>query len=131
MFPRQLNFLNKYDLGYNQANLIYLPLNGEAKNKQEALRQEFNGIYGVVNFTHTDRVPFYDGNSSWGFDWQGKDPENKVLICSMQADRNYFKTVYRQQIWNPINIKLRDTFIKSKLFFALHNPISFSVKYVA
>jgi putative ABC transport system permease protein len=90
---RQLNFLNNYDLGYNQANLIYLPLSGEAKNKQEALRQEFNRISGIVNFTRTDRIPFYGGNSSWGFDWQGKDPENKVLICSMQADRNYFETM--------------------------------------
>jgi len=90
---RQLNFLNNFDLGYNQANLIYLPLNGEAKNKQEALRQEFNRISGIVNFTRTDRIPFYGGNSSWGFDWQGKDPENKVLICSMQADRNYFETM--------------------------------------
>jgi putative ABC transport system permease protein len=90
---RQLNFLNNYDLGYDQANLIYLSLNGEAKNKQEALRQEFNGISGIVNFTRTDRVPFYGGNSSWGYDWQGKNPENKVLICSMQADRNYFETM--------------------------------------
>ena len=93
IISRQLHFINDYDLGYDQANLIYLPLNGEAKNKSEALRQELSGIPGITSFTRTDRVPFYGGNSSWGYDWEGKDPENRVLICSMYADRNYFETM--------------------------------------
>ena len=90
---RQLQYINNYDLGYNQANLVYIPLNGEAKNKSEALRQEFTSIPGIVNFTRTNRIPFYGGNSSWGYTWDGKDPENRVLICSMFADRNYFETM--------------------------------------
>ena len=93
IITRQLQYINNYDLGYDQANLIYIPLNGEAKNKHEALRQEFTEIAGVVNLTRTSRVPFYGGNSSWGYDWEGKDPENRVLICSMNADRNYFETL--------------------------------------
>jgi len=35
------------------------------------------------------------------------------------------------KIWNPINIKLRDTFIISKLSLALQNPTSFSVAFAA
>ena len=93
IITRQLHYINDYDLGYDQANLIYLPLTGEARNNHDALRQEFNGIPGIENFTRTDRIPFYGGNSSWGYDWDGKDPENKVLICSMFADRNYFETM--------------------------------------
>jgi putative ABC transport system permease protein len=93
IIARQLNFINNYDLGYDQANLIYIPLDGEAKNKHEALKQELLGIPGVVNVSRTSRIPFYGGNSSWGFDWEGKDPDNKVLICSMNVDRNYFETM--------------------------------------
>ena len=93
LISRQLKYINNYDLGYNQANLIYLPLSGEAKDKHEALAQELSKITGVVNLTRTTRVPFYGGNSSWGFEWEGKDPENKVLICNMGADRNYFETM--------------------------------------
>ena len=93
IIARQLNFINNYDLGYDQANLIYIPLDGEAKNKHEALKQEFLGIPGVVNVSRVSRIPFYGGNSSWGFDWEGKDPENKVLICNMNVDRNYFETM--------------------------------------
>ena len=93
IIARQLNFINNYDLGYNQANLIYIPLDGEAKNKHEALKQEMFGIPGVVNVSRVSRIPFYGGNSSWGFDWEGKDPDNKVLICNMNVDRNYFETM--------------------------------------
>ncbi|HKI89174.1 MAG TPA: FtsX-like permease family protein, partial [Draconibacterium sp.] len=93
IIARQLNFINNYDLGYDQANLIYIPLDGEAKNKHEALKQELSEIPGVVNVSRTSRIPFYGGNSSWGFDWEGKDPDNKVLICSMNVDRNYFETM--------------------------------------
>ena len=93
IIARQLNFINNYDLGYDQANLIYIPLDGEAKNKHEALKQELSGIPGVINISRTSRIPFYGGNSSWGFDWEGKDPDNRVLICSMNVDRNYFETM--------------------------------------
>ncbi len=93
VIARQLNFINNYDLGYDQANLIYIPLDGEAKNKHESLKQELLGIPGVVNVSRMSRIPFYGGNSSWGFDWEGKDPANKVLICNMNVDRNYFETM--------------------------------------
>ncbi len=93
---RQINYINNYDLGYNQANLIYVPLSGESQNKYEAVKQEMAQIPGVVDLTLTNRLPFYGGNSSWGFDWDGKDPENDVLICTMNADKDYFKTMGMQ-----------------------------------
>ncbi len=89
----QLNFINNYDLGYKQDNLVYLNLDEATKTKHEALSSEFKNITGVVNLTKADKLPFWGGNSSWGYDWQGKDPENKVLICIMRVDRNYFETL--------------------------------------
>lgn len=90
---QQLKYINNYDLGYNRANLVYLPLDGETRSKHEAIKQEISRIPGVMNITQSNKVPFYGGNSSWGYDWEGKDPENKVLICRMDVDNNYFKTL--------------------------------------
>jgi len=89
----QLKYINNYDLGYNKDNLIYLNLDEATKTKHEALSSEFKSIPGVVNITKSDKLPFWGGNSSWGFNWQGKDPENRVLICKMRVDRNYFETL--------------------------------------
>ncbi|MBN1820937.1 MAG: ABC transporter permease [Prolixibacteraceae bacterium] len=93
VISRQIKYIHDYDLGYDQANLIYLNLNGEARNKYDAVKQEVSQIPGVVDLTLTNRLPFYGGNSSWGFEWDGKDPENDVLICTMYADKDYFKTM--------------------------------------
>ena len=93
IIARQLNFINNYDLGYEQANLIYIPLDGEAKNKHEALKQELSGIPGVLNLSRSSRIPFYGGNSSWGSDWEGREPDNEVLFCTMNVDRSYFETM--------------------------------------
>jgi len=89
----QLRYINNYDLGYQKDNLIYINLDEATKAKHEALSTEFKNIPGVVNLAKSDKLPFYGGNSSWGYDWQGKDPENKVLICLMRVDRNYFETL--------------------------------------
>jgi putative ABC transport system permease protein len=93
IISKQINYVNNFDLGYNHSNLVYLALDDEARTKNEALKQEFMKISGVESITRSDKLPFWGGNSSWGHDWQGKDPENKVLICKMNVDNNYFKTM--------------------------------------
>ena len=89
----QLKFINNYDLGYNQNSLVYINLDDATKTKHEALSASLKNISGVESLTKADKLPFWGGNSSWGYDWQGKDPENKVLICAMHVDREYFKTL--------------------------------------
>ena len=93
VISQQIRYVNNYNLGYNHANLIYLGLDGEAKNKHEAIKQELTGIMGVESISRSDKLPFWGGNSSWGHKWEGKDPENKVLICKMNVDKNYMKTL--------------------------------------
>jgi len=93
VISKQIKYVNNYDLGYNHSNLIFLELNGEAKNKYEVLKQELTGISGIESMTMSDKLPFWGGNSSWGHDWEGKDRENRVLICKINVDKNYFKTM--------------------------------------
>lgn len=89
----QLKFINNYNLGYNHNNLVYINLDDATKTKHEALSASLKNISGVEKLTKADKLPFWGGNSSWNYDWQGKDPENKVLICAMHIDRNYFETL--------------------------------------
>ncbi|HPR33894.1 MAG TPA: FtsX-like permease family protein, partial [Prolixibacteraceae bacterium] len=93
IIARQIRYINQYDLGYKQANLIFLELSADARSKFEAIKQKMTGITGVESITCSDKLPFWGGNSSWGHDWEGKDPNNRVLICKMNVDNNYFKTM--------------------------------------
>jgi putative ABC transport system permease protein len=93
IISKQIRFINNYNLGYNQSNLIYLFLNGEGKNKYDALIQELKHVSGVQNMSLTNNLPFYGTSSSWGFDWEGKNPETKLLMSQMEVDRNFFATM--------------------------------------
>ena len=93
IISRQIKYVTNYDLGYNHANLIFISLDGDASGKHEAIKQELKGIAGIKNITRSDKLPFWGGNSSWGHDWEGKDPESKILICKMNVDKDYFETL--------------------------------------
>lgn len=86
----QLDFIKSFNLGYNAENLIYIELPGESRQLHEPFSNEILQIPGVMSLTKADKPPFWGGNSSWGYDWEEKDPELKVLICMMWVDKNYF-----------------------------------------
>ena len=86
----QLNYIKSFNLGYEAENLIYIELPGQSKQLHEPFSNEILKIPGVTKLSKADKPPFWGGNSSWGFDWEGKDPESKVLICMMWVDKNYF-----------------------------------------
>ncbi len=86
----QLNYIKSFNLGYEEENLIYIDLPGQSRQQHEPFSNEILKIPGVLKLTKADKPPFWGGNSSWGYDWEGKDPEMKVLICMMWVDRNYF-----------------------------------------
>ncbi len=86
----QLNYIKSFNLGYEAENLIYIELPGQSKQLHEPFSNEILKIPGVTKLSKADKPPFWGGNSSWGYDWEGKDPESKVLICMMWVDKNYF-----------------------------------------
>lgn len=86
----QLNYIKKFNLGYEAENLVYIDLPGQSKQLHEAFSNEILKISGVTKLTKADKPPFWGGNSSWGYDWEGKDPDLRVLICMMWVDKNYF-----------------------------------------
>lgn len=86
----QLNYIKSFNLGYESENLIYIEMPGQSKQLHEPFSNEILQIPGVTKLTKADKPPFWGGNSSSGYDWEGKDPESKVLICMMFVDKNYF-----------------------------------------
>ena len=86
----QLNYIKRFNLGYEAENLVYIELPGQSKQQHEPFSNEILKLPGITKLTKADKPPFWGGNSSWGYDWEGKDPELKVLICMMWVDKNYF-----------------------------------------
>jgi ABC-type antimicrobial peptide transport system permease subunit len=90
---RQIEFMRTKALGFDQEKLVYVPLRGETQASYPALKAELLRSPLIPNVTGTSQVPTYISANSWGAEWEGKDPENRVLIGQTQADFDYPETL--------------------------------------
>ncbi|KPK83509.1 MAG: hypothetical protein AMS27_12640 [Bacteroides sp. SM23_62_1] len=87
---KQLQYIRNKDIGLDKNNIIYFPLRDFSNFTpfKEALKT----LPGVENVSATNRVPLSITNSSWAYDWEGKDPDLEILFQQIYVDFDYFET---------------------------------------
>jgi len=90
---RQLIHMRNADLGYNKYNLVHIALRGSLNQEYEMLKQSFQSIPGVLNTTASMQAPYRIGSNSSGIDWDGKDPEQDVLVSFTGVHHNFTETM--------------------------------------
>jgi hypothetical protein len=90
---KQINFMQARALGFDREQLVYLPLRGDAPASYPALKEELLRSPLIPFVTGTSQIPTNISANSWGADWEGKDPETRVLIGETQADFDYPETL--------------------------------------
>ena len=88
----QLNYMRNKKLGYDKEHLVYTFLPRDARPKYEILKNKFKELSGVVDVSGSNQRPDYIGSNSGGANWDGKDPEQTVLIGTQVADYNFLHT---------------------------------------
>jgi len=96
---RQLHYLQNNRLGMELDNVIHLSLRGESKDKYEVFKNELISNPNIQSVSRSNSLPFYFGSNSGGFDWEGRDSEDDILIGFCFMDEDYLKT---------LNMKLLD-----------------------
>lgn len=86
---RQVQFMQARALGFDRDALIYLPLRGDAPASYPALKDELLRSPRVSYVSGTTQIPTFLSANSWGADWEGKDPENRVLVGITWSDFDY------------------------------------------
>jgi putative ABC transport system permease protein len=90
---RQIVFMQSRALGFDRDELIYLPLRGDAPASYPALKDELLRSPLIPFVSGTNQIPTFLSANSWGADWEGRDPENRVLIGITWADFDYPETL--------------------------------------
>ena len=90
---QQLEFLHKGSLGFDQDNILYVPLTGIKKNEIQTLKREFLSHPNIVHATAIDQLPIYEGSGSSSIRWEGKDPEAEVQFRMGSVDRDLVDTL--------------------------------------
>ncbi len=90
---RQLDHMRTKKLGYEKDQLIYLPLRGETRASYAALKDRILKDSRIQGVTATQQEPTYISSNSGGADWDGKSPEQRVLISFTFVDFDYTETM--------------------------------------
>ncbi len=90
---RQLNYMKSKDLGYDKENMFYFQMRGEIKDNYQTIKDEFLRDPQVLTISASNHQPHRIGSNSGGGDWDGKDPEQSVLIGTHIVDYDYIETV--------------------------------------
>ena len=90
---RQLNYMKSKDLGYDRENMFYFQMRGEIMDNYQTIKDEFLRDPQVLTVSASNHQPHMIGSNSGGGDWDGKDPEQSVLIGTHIVDYDYIETV--------------------------------------
>jgi len=77
---RQLEFMRNADLGFDKTNLVHIELRGNLNREYEMLKKEFLRGPDIVSITASMQPPYRIGSNSSGIGWEGKDPEQSLLV---------------------------------------------------
>lgn len=91
---QQVQFAKNQPLGYNQENLMYFSMEGDAANHWQTLRNEIMATGVAENVYCTSSVPGgSDGSNGWGFNWRGRRPEQANQVFEfMRVSYDFLKT---------------------------------------
>jgi len=90
---KQLSYMQARKLGWDREHLIYIPLRADIKASYAALKEELIKNRHVLGVTGSSHLPSNIGSNSGGSSWEGKDPEQSVLIGFSSVDFDYIETL--------------------------------------
>lgn len=93
IISKQTLFLQKMDIGFNKEQLIYITLDGQLKQKAKTLKEEISRSPEIVSASITQFTPVIIGSNGEGWNWEGKDPNFRLLVSNYETDEDFLSTV--------------------------------------
>jgi ABC-type antimicrobial peptide transport system permease subunit len=89
----QLHYMKNRDIGYDKEHLVYIPMRGQTGQFYEALKNALVRDPRILGVTGSGHRPSNIGSNSSGANWDGKDPDQVVLIGISSVDYDYIDTI--------------------------------------
>jgi ABC-type antimicrobial peptide transport system permease subunit len=86
---KQITFMQNKKLGINRENVVRLPIEGLKDGKYASVKAELLKHPNVLSVTAASHWPHYISSNTGGADWEGKDPDQNVLIGFTAMDFDY------------------------------------------
>jgi ABC-type antimicrobial peptide transport system permease subunit len=93
---KQVNYIQKANLGYDRENLIYIPLEGDVTPKYQLFKNQSLQMPGIKNVSRITDNPTQIENGTGGVDWIGKDPTSDIQFAQSAVGYDFTKTMHLQ-----------------------------------
>lgn len=90
---QQLWFVQKQDTGFNKDGIIYIEMQENMQEKYDLIKDQLLQNPAIASVTESSFSPLSIGNSTWGLDWPGKDPQERILFSNFAIDDSYIETM--------------------------------------
>jgi ABC-type antimicrobial peptide transport system permease subunit len=88
----QLNYMKNKEVGYNDQNVFYIRAKGDLIEKYEAFKDMLLRDRNVLNVSIGSGRLSSVGINGGGFEWEGKDPNEDVLVSMIMVDDDFQET---------------------------------------
>ena len=95
---QQINHAQDREAGYDKNNLIYHFLTGDIEKNYTLIKNELISSGAASSVTKTSAPLTQAWSDSWGFEWEGKDPNDKTDFDRYSADDDFLKTAGLQLV---------------------------------
>ncbi|HEX3385996.1 MAG TPA: FtsX-like permease family protein, partial [Mucilaginibacter sp.] len=76
---KQIHYVQTANLGFNKDNLVCIPFQGDLVQRYRLFKQELSGLPGVKAVDISAQEPAHIESHVYDLDWDGKNPNAKVL----------------------------------------------------
>ncbi len=94
----QINSVQKRETGYSRDNLIYHSISGDIEKNYIAYRDELINSRIAVSMSKTAWPITEQWSNTTGIEWQGKDPNSKIVFNRYSVDEDFVTTAGLQII---------------------------------
>ncbi len=94
----QIDYVQSKNLGYDKENILVVPQEGRVADNLPTFLNELNKVPGVKMASSIGHTMVGQQNNTYSVDWDGKDPEFRVLFENMQVNYNCMETLGMQLV---------------------------------
>ncbi|HYG19441.1 MAG TPA: ABC transporter permease, partial [Ohtaekwangia sp.] len=93
---RQMDFMTNRDIGFDRQGLFSAWMDGDIPKNFETFRTRLLSEPGIESVTASSQLPIGVGNSTSGLDWEGKNPDDRILFSNINVDYDFIQTMKMQ-----------------------------------
>lgn len=89
---RQLDYIRNADLGFDKENVAYISMPEGLSNKYKNVKSKLLQDPNILSVTRAAELPVFIRGASGGWDWEGKNTDEKIFMSEALVGFDYIET---------------------------------------